>query len=224
MARTPDFEPLPHDPPYLRFLKRRIWAISFVLGVVTLTLIRPCTRHVPEPPPVMFDLPAFTLTDERGQPFTRASMEGEVWVASFIFTSCPSSCPAVTRAMRSLQDRYDRMDIPVRLVSFTVDPETDTPEVLRAHAQEVGADSQRWRFVTGTLPSIQQLVEGGFRLGVGPKAATEAGLYDIAHATKLALVGPEGGVRGYYGIDEQGLDEVYHRSQHVLRASREDAQ
>jgi protein SCO1/2 len=168
----------------------------------------------------MFELPEFTLVDERGQPFTRDSLEGEVWVASFVFTSCPSSCPAVTQAMRSLQDRYDRMESDVRLVSFSVDPDTDTPPVLQRYAAEVGADPERWRFVTGSLATIRPLVEEGFRLGMGGKEPTAGGLYDIAHATKLALIGPEGGVRGYYGIDEQGLDEVYHRSLHVLRDSR----
>jgi protein SCO1/2 len=208
------------DPSHLKFLRRHIWAISFVLGVVTLTLIRPCTRRVPDAPAVLYALPDFALVDERGQPFSRETMEGEVWVAAFVFTSCPSSCPAVTQAMRSLQDRYERMDIDVRLVSFSVDPETDTPTVLQRHAAEVGADPERWRFVTGSLEAMRTLVEDGFRLGVGAKTPTSGGLYDIAHATKLALIGPHGGVRGYYGIDEQGLDEVYHRSQHVLRDTR----
>jgi protein SCO1/2 len=186
--------------------------------MATLAGLRPFLRRVPEAPAVLYALPAFEgLVTEQGQPFTRSTLAGEVWVASFIFTSCPSSCPAVTRAMKSLEDRYAAHGLPVRLVSFTVDPATDSPEVLRGYGERVGADPRRWTFVTGELTRLRELLEGGFHLGVGDKRPVDGGLYDIAHSTKLALVDPDGGVRGYYGIDEPGLDEIFHRSQHVLR-------
>jgi protein SCO1/2 len=212
----PDFE----RPRYLLLLRKYIWVISFVMAAITLVLVRPLMRRVPEAPPVMFQLPQFGLTDQHGDAFTRDSLKGEIWVASFVFTSCPSTCPAVTTAMKHLQDRMDSHKLPLRLVSFTVDPETDTPEVLDRYAGTVGADPERWTFVTGDLPEIRSLLEGGFKLGVGDKEEVDSGLYDIAHSTKLALIGPDGGVRGYYGIDEMGLDEVFHRAQHVLRDYR----
>lgn len=207
-------------PPWLLFLRKHIWVISFVFAAVTLTAIRPLTRRVPEPPPVMFTLPAFELTDQHGEPFTRETLEGEIWIASFVFTSCPSTCPAVTSAMKHLQDRIESHRHPFKLVSFTVDPDTDTPEVLDRYATTMGADPARWTFVTGELPAIRTLLEDGFKLGVGEKRPVDGGLYDIAHSTKLALIDPEGGVRGYYEIDEMGLDEVFHRAQHVLRDHR----
>ena len=217
--RPPEDMPV---PPHLAFLRRHIWILAAVLGMITLTLLRPFMRRVPDPPPVMFELPDFALVDERGQPFTRADMEGQIWVASFIFTSCPSTCPAVTSAMKQLQERYGKHDLPIRLVSFSVDPMTDTPEVLARHAATVGADPERWRFVTGKPQAVRALVEEGFHLGVGAKRPAEGGAYDITHSTKLALVGPHGGVRGFYGIDEMGLDEVFHRSEHVLREQRRE--
>jgi protein SCO1 len=111
------------------------------------------------------------------------------------------------------------------MVSFTVDPEHDTPEVLAQylanHVSEQGVGSERWRFVTSD-PSdptaVLRLSRHGFKLGVGNREADAEGVaYDIAHSTKLALVDANGGVRGLYGIsDEHGTDEIFERAQHVI--------
>ncbi len=222
----PDYVP----PPKLVWLRKYIWVISGVLAVITITLMRPRLRHVPEPPPVMFALPSeWTLVDHHGQPFTAETLRGKVWVAGFVFTSCPSTCPAVTRAMADLRDRWDRMDIDVEMVSFTVDPKKDTPEVLAAYAAQVG-ENPKWRYVTGDPEAIRGLVRDGFKLGIGAPEPVPAsggageGMYDIAHSTKLALVDDLGNVRGFYGIEPGldvagGLDEIFHRAQHVLSES-----
>lgn len=199
------------------------WHFAAVVGLVTITAMRPCTRHVPPAPPVLSQVPAFELVDQDGQAFSLASMRGKVWVAGFIFTRCPSTCPKISRAMLDLQQRYARHDADVHLVSFSVDPENDTPEVLKKYAGHLGADESRWRFVTGPLPAMQSLVVGGFQTAMDREADKPGapGMYDIAHTTKLALIDAEGNVRGYYGSDEVGLDEVLHRAQHVLREMRE---
>jgi protein SCO1 len=209
-------------PPWLRFIRRYVWVIAFVLGAVTLTLIRPMLRYIPEPPPVLYTLPSdYALVDHQGRPFTPDTLAGEVWVAGFIFTSCPSSCPAVTRAMSDLADRFARNKVDVKMVSFTVDPERDTPQVLSTYAEQVGADPSRWRFVTGEPDAIRSLVTQGFRLGVGDRQAMEGDVYDIAHSTKLALVDGEGRVRGYYGIEpDEGLAEIYERADRVLQEQK----
>lgn len=209
----PDYE----APAWLEWLRRHIWVISFFLGAVAITAIYPLTRRIPDPPPVMFELPSTwgALVDEQGEPFTPARMRGKVWVAGFVFTRCPSTCPAVTRAMLELRERFDRNDIEVDLVSFSVDPEHDTPEVLREHAASVGAEHPRWSFVTGPRSDLEALIGEGFKLGVGERTEQGNGLYDIAHSTKLALVDEAGGVRGYYGIEAEGLDELYERADRV---------
>lgn len=218
MAKPPpDFEP----PSWLRLLRRYVWVIAFVFGAITLTLLRPMLRHVPEPPPVMFELPEYALVDHTGRAFSPETLEDQVWVAGFVFTTCPSSCPAVTRAMTDLRERFDRNGIDVQMVSFTVDPEHDTPEVLREYADSVGADSETWRFVTGDPEAIRSLIGDGFRLGVGERQDKDGGLYDIAHSTKLALVDGQGRVRGYYGIEpDLGLDEIYERADRVLQEQK----
>lgn len=218
----PDFE----ATPGLTWLRKHIWLVAGVLGVVTVTAIRPFLRRVPDPPPVMHVLPDYALVDDHERPFRPETLHGKVWVAGFVFTSCPSTCPAVTRAMQDLHARFERNDIDVEMVSFTVDPAHDTPQVLRAYAEQAGADEQ-WRFVTGDPAAIRALVRDGFKLGIGDATPTadDADLYDIAHSTKLALVDPEGNVRGFYGIEpDEGLDEIYHRAQHVLAEARKRTQ
>ena len=150
------------------------------------------------------------------------TLEGKVWVAGFVFTTCPSTCPVVTKAMADLRERFDKMGHDVEMVSFTVDPAHDTPEVLAEYYSTIGVETDKWRFVTGEPKAVISLVRDGFRLGVGEREADEDGVaYDIAHSTKLALVGPDGDVRGYYGIEpDEGLDEIYHRAQHLLREMR----
>jgi len=196
------------------------WHFGAVIGIVTITAMRPCTRHVPEPPPVLAQLPEFDLVDQDGQPFSRASLRGRVTVAGFMFTTCPSTCPRISRAMLDLQRRYAEHDLDVQLVSFSVDPENDTPAVLKTYAGHLEADPSRWRFVTGDLEAMKTLVVGSFNSAMDKKS-TSAGMVDIAHTTKLALIDPEGNLRGYYSSDEVGLDEIFHRSQHVLREYRE---
>lgn len=209
-------------PPWLLFLQRNVWVIMGLGGIVTLTVIRPFMRHIPEPPAVMFQLPAYALVDHQSRPFTPDTMRGKVWVAGFIFTSCPSTCPVVSRAMGELRERFDSMGHDVEMVSFTVDPTHDTPEVLADYFGTLGVTTDKWRFVTGDPQQVISLVRDGFKLGVGDReAGPDDVAYDIAHSTKLALIGPDGGVRGYYGIEaEEGLDEIYHRAQHLLRDAR----
>lgn len=241
----PDAEML---PPGERggWLQRKFVRYPWHFGVGLLLLIitgtRPFTRHIPEPPPVLFQVPDFALQDQDGQPFSLASMRGKVWVAGFIFTTCPSVCPKISRAMLDLQQRYARNGVEVELVSFSVDPENDTPAVLKRYAENLGADENHWRFVTGDRAAMEALVVGGFKTAMDRREAVD--MYDVAHSEKLVLIDAEGGIRGFYGVrrpkgapveplpmgvhttpeaealglDALSLDELYHRSTHVLRA------
>lgn len=156
-----------------------------------------------QPPPVVGELPAFTLEDRRGESFERQDLAGRPWVVDFIFTRCTASCPMITARMARL-DR--RLPADVGLLSLTVDPEHDTPEVLAAYAERHGA-SERWRFLTGPPETLSDLVRHGFRLGVDPATAQSApGGEAILHSTRFVLVDGEGRVRGYY--DALSGDEV----------------
>lgn len=203
--------------PWLR--SPYFWAA--IAGLIAIPAIRPLLRYEPAPPPVLYRLPPFSLIDSAGRPFGSVELEGRVWVADFIFTRCGSICPLLTQAMSRLDRRYRENGVEgIHLVSVTVDPEFDTPDVLAGYGGAHGIDPGRWSLLTGPPEAIRSLITEGFRFAhePAPGADPAAGgdLIEIAHTGKLVLVDRQGGVRGLYDIDESGLDELYHRSRHVL--------
>ncbi|MDP9150407.1 MAG: SCO family protein, partial [Myxococcota bacterium] len=151
--------------------------------------------------PVYGHLPAFQLVDERGAPFAPESMLGHVNVVDFIFTRCTSSCPRLTSRMTEVQSRLALRAPDVHFVSFSVDPENDTPSVLAAYADKAHADPARWRFVTGPLDAIERAVVLGFKVAAA-KIAKGADDYEVTHGEWFVLVDRSGDIRGYYPIDE----------------------
>jgi cytochrome oxidase Cu insertion factor (SCO1/SenC/PrrC family) len=113
----------------------------------------------------LWEVPDFALIERSGQPVTKADLLGKVWIASIIFTRCVEECPLVSSHMARLQDAF-AAERDVRLVSITVDPAYDTPEVLTRYAQSFAAQPQRWLFLTGDKATIYRLVREGFRLGL----------------------------------------------------------
>lgn len=201
----------------MKFLRNPfVWA--FLVGAVLVTAIRPFLRFEPDPPPVLGRLPSFELVDRTGEAFGSEELAGGVYVANFFFSRCQSICPVLMKSVARLQKRYDEAGVPnVHIVSITVDPGHDTPQRLREVAERYGAEPDRWTLLTGPRERIRELATEGFQVAVG-EPTEKKGLLDIAHTGKLILVDPEGGIRGYYDSDERGIDEVFHRSQHVAHA------
>lgn len=135
-------------------------------------------------------VPDFSLTNQQGQPVQLSDMAGKIWIADFIFTNCPTICPAMTQEMARLQSEF--ATDPVYFVSFSVDPERDTVDVLSRYATAYGADDRRWHFLTGEKDSIYQLAEHGFSLAAGHKDS------EILHSLRFALVKPDGNIYDYY--------------------------
>lgn len=154
-------------------------------------------------------MPAFSLTAQNGKTVTHESLKGQVLVFSFIFTSCTDICPVITTQMRELQAELAAggMAGDVRLLSITVDPERDTPEVLAAYASNYGADTAGWDFLTGDLAQIKQVVTGGFLLALD-KADSHAGhgaqTYGVTHSDRIVLVDRQGNIQAYHS--SQDLD------------------
>jgi protein SCO1/2 len=140
-------------------------------------------------------VPEFQLTNQKAQPFGSADLAGRIWIADFIFTSCPGPCPIISSRMSELQRPLKNSD--VHLVTFSVDPETDTPEVLRDYAQRLHAESGRWDFLTGDKKAIYRLTSDGFKLAVVEGAGDEG---QLVHSTRVVLVDRRGTIRGYYDI------------------------
>jgi protein SCO1/2 len=144
----------------------------------------------------------FWLEDQQGRTFSEASLDGKVWVAAFMFTRCPTICPEMVRRMRGIQEQAKQRGIALELVSFSVDPDNDTPEVLRAFAAGQGLDTANWTFLTGDSAVIRQTAERGFKIGVEgtPKAGAEH--LGITHGTHLVLLDRHRTIRGYYQSSE----------------------
>lgn len=121
--------------------------------------------HRDHPPGILPDKPRrlvdFSLTDSAGRTVTRADLEGKILVVSFLFTSCSLTCPEVSRQMAEIQ-RLTAGEPDVQLLSLTVDPRTDTPPVLAQWADRYGADTNRWRFLTGDKTVEHTLIGESF--------------------------------------------------------------
>jgi protein SCO1/2 len=192
-----------------RLVGRPAFWIIAILVVFLLPLGRALGRTVPAAPALKLALPAFQLTDQRGQPYGLADLKGRVWVADFVFTSCPSVCPKLTKRMQEIQHRARNLGDAFHLVTFTVDPENDTPERLAAYANLYHAMPNRWTFLTGPLKDVEPTVVKGFKLAMGKEEASPgSGLFSIFHGEKLVLVDPEGFIRGYYDADDDGISAL----------------
>jgi protein SCO1/2 len=142
-------------------------------------------------------IPQFELVAQDGQPFHSQVLAGKIWVADFIYTTCPGPCPRMTSEMREVQDavlKIPAISSDVRLVSFTVDPAQDTPPVLAAYAKTHGASSAMWYFLTGPVAVLQTLDRDAFKLGNIDAS--------MQHSTRFALVDRQGRIRGYYDTSE----------------------
>lgn len=158
-------------------------------------------------------VPEFRLTNQNGQPFGSAELKGKIWIADFIFTSCPGPCPLISSRMAETQRPLEKSD--VHLVSFTVDPENDTPDVLRDYAQRLHAREGRWDFLTGSRDAIYDLTMHGFKLAV---AADGDVVGQPVHSTKAVLVDRRGKIRGYYDITApDGVTTLLADTNHLLR-------
>lgn len=157
-------------------------------------------------PPVIGPLPAFELTRETGEPASPAAFAGDVLVFDFFFTRCRGACPLMTQRMRELQAWIDEQKIePVRLVSISVDPEHDTPDVLREYGATFGAHPERWTFLTGSRADIWKLAVEGFRLEVTENPDYTEGAPNeepILHSNRFVLADRAGTIRGYYNTDD----------------------
>jgi protein SCO1/2 len=195
--------------------KKSPYLWTAVISMVVITVLTPLTRRVPQPPPVVSTIPEYSLTGPDGRPFGSRELSGRTYIASFIFTRCQSICPMIVQHLLKLQARIEHEKIPLTLVSITVDPENDTPSVLKSFAEKSGANSSVWTFLTGTRESITHIVEKGFTVGMGTPAEIN-GLTDIAHTQKLILVDSRGRIRGFYDASAEGVEEIYARAEAVV--------
>jgi protein SCO1/2 len=185
-----------------------LWSLLVIAGGALFALWQ--TQRDDEPRlDRFFQVPQFSLIDQDGKPFTNQSVSGKVWVADFVFTRCAGPCPTMTAKIAELAHAIDHPD--VRFVSFSVDPEYDTPAVLKDYASRFGADHARWTFVTGDRQQIFSLAQEGMKITALPADADNV----IIHSEKFVLIDGDGMIRGYYDLSDP---EAMTRLPHDIRA------
>ncbi len=160
-------------------------------------------------------LPDFSLIDHRGESFTREQLSGRVSVADFIFTRCAGQCPMMHGRMRHVAQAL-AAEPDLQLLSFSVDPAHDTPEVLAAFARPFAGAEARWRFLAGGETAVASLAREGFRLSVGEEEGSAQ--EPITHSIRLALIDRAGHLRGYYdATDAAAVDQLARDARRLLR-------
>jgi protein SCO1 len=145
-----------------------------------------------------FPVPEFKLTERSGKTVTRDDLKGKVWIASFVFVRCSGPCPQVSATMARLQKELKLTETPdLRLVTFTIDPDRDTPSELKDYAKTLSADPDRWLFLTGKEEEIHNLLIQGFKAAVVRTKSTTVG-EEFDHSTRLAVVDKAGVIQAYF--------------------------
>ena len=181
-----------------------VYLSSLLVVIILIIVLQPKEENEL---PIIGQIPSFDLIDQNGESFTLESVKGIVWLADFIFTTCAGPCPIMTERMSTVQ--HDLIDIDkLKFVSFTVNPDYDTPEVLKKYAKRYDADISTWSFVTGKYEQIQELIANGFKMGDEEEI--------VFHSTRFALVDHEGNLRGYYSGTEPMDHENLTRDIHSL--------
>lgn len=167
-------------------------------SLVALLVASACAKA--PPPPVIGPVAEFTLVDQSGKPFGSADLRGKVWVANFIFTRCTTICPIFTEKMSQLEHKADAS---LRFVSFSVDPEYDSPPVLLDYARAKGANLARWSFLTGPIDAVKQTVVDSMKMTMDKDPqATDPGIM-IMHGTYFVLVDGKMQIRGIYPMSDE---------------------
>lgn len=175
--------------------KKVLLASVAYLPLLYIAMLGGCTRTPERELPDYYAVPDFALTNQDGHTFSSADLHGKVWVADFIFTTCTGPCPRLSTIMSRVQDNIPGSN----LISFTVDPAKDTPEVLTEYAKRYHADRTRWTFLTGSLPDLKKIREESMKQG-------EMGT-PMNHSTRIILVDQKMRIRGFYDSEEPEILE-----------------
>ena len=186
----------------------KIYAIIAVFLAVTYIIK---INNEQEPLPVIGSIPEFEFIDSEGRDIGLTNLKGKVWVADFIFTTCTMACPIMTGNMNTIHKKYKKND-DLRLVSISVYPEYDTPEVLKKYASQYKADTDTWHFLTGNESTVKEVIKDGFKIGDYEDI--------IFHSEKFALVDKNGMIRAYYnGMKTEDMKKLKRDIDNLLKQS-----
>jgi protein SCO1/2 len=184
-----------------------------MLLITALALLAACEKKTPQNSVLtgkFREVEAFNLTDQQSRPVANANLKGRVWIANFVFTSCNAECLILSSRFAELQRLF--ADEPgVAFVSFSVDPQTDTPERLGQFAQRWHADPERWYFLTGDTDKLDALIKNSFLLPItrDPMEAGKLLSQKLIHTNRFAIVDRSGIVAAYVdGLQPESVSVI----------------
>lgn len=196
--------------------KRLLWGLGLLgmglfIGILFLLVQANAPESTPdentstEKQPLNWKVEDFTYTDQNGDPFTLSDLEGKVWIADLIFTNCNTVCPPMTANMARLQKKMKEAGVEAEIVSFSIDPERDTPKALKRFGEKHGADFSNWHFLTGySFEEIQQFADASFHMNLQHNPDND----QVIHGTGFYLVSPKGRVLYQYNGMKPDLEEI----------------
>ena len=202
-ASTPPVA-MPHaqDPAIVKLLgSGKFWLIAVTI-VFSISVFRAVTTQLPQAPAKYGVVPDFELTDQSSEAFGSDKLRGKIWVANFIFTRCTTVCPIFSGKMAELQKRTNKASRGLQLVSFSVDPDYDTPEVLKEYSKRFSANPWYWHFLTGPTEQVRAVVVDGMKTFMGDAAEVDAP-DALMHGSHFVLIDPTMNIRGFYQVDDE---------------------
>lgn len=185
--------------------------VRMTLFILILFLVA-CSKDIE--PTMSSEVADFNFTTQDGNELGLEDLKGNYWIADFIFTNCTSVCIPMTTNMTALQDDLKAKKLDIQLVSFSVDPDFDSPEVLKSYAESYDADLSNWAFLTGyDFETIEELSVKSFQSGLLQIPDSD----QIQHGIRFFLVNPEGKViKNYDGTNKDDMDVLMEDLKKVL--------
>lgn len=169
--------------------------IYLILLSGLLLIVTACTSS--EPPKEKIE--AFTFTNERAEPFGSEDLAGSIWIANFIFTTCDTVCPQMTAEMIRLQAALSAEGIDVTFISFTVDPDVDTPKAMETYMSNFDPNHKNWHMLTGySQAEIEKFAREQFQTIVQKPTTSN----QVIHGTNFYLIDQEGYLLNEYNYNE----------------------
>jgi protein SCO1/2 len=192
------------------------WFWTFwVILIGAVPFVRAIRAELPEPPPIIGTVPEFTFTDQHGEPYGSKQLDDKVWVANFIFTRCTTVCPVFTQKMFEVQHRAKNLGSMFHLVSFSVDPDYDTPAVMMAYAKSHRVSPRMWSFLTGPFEDVKNHVVEGMKTTMEARENPEQ-VQSLLHGSHFVLVDPFRQIRGFYDANDEDAVERLLRDIKIL--------
>lgn len=191
---------------------------SFLIGIASLHIVKEMAirrRHAPAP---ILEIADWQLIDQDAKPLGKKELLGNIIIADFFFTSCPTLCPKLTETMKEVYERFKNKSDKISFVSISVDPETDTPEVLKNYMIKNNIAHENWHCLTGTKEEVYKVVVENMRLHIGEREEIKDSdaSYDIPHLAHLALFDQKGDLRGLFKTESVELAALVRAANFLL--------